>query len=58
MFGSSPPQGDSPSVLIDRTLDELRDVRRELAEAKALIERLKDALGPNHPLGNHHPGIF
>jgi hypothetical protein len=36
---------------------EMGKLRRELAEALAKIDRLKDALGSNHPLGRSH-GLF
>jgi hypothetical protein len=38
--------------------EELDRVRRELLEANAEIERLRAALGSNHPLGLRTIGFF
>ena len=53
MFGESAYGLSQPP----KNENEIERLSRELAEAMALIERLKDALGSNHPLG-HHRGIF
>lgn len=41
MFGTGEPDPD----------DEVAVLKAKLREAEATIERLRDALGPNHPLG-------
>jgi len=43
---------------VERQRRELKEARDDLAAAKQHIEKLRDALGGNHPLGRMRSRIF
>ncbi len=55
MFGGK--MGSWPSLVRQDNETEVGKLRRELSEALARIEELRDALGSNHPLGRIR-GLF